>query len=279
MRLYSGTSNEFVSDTARNQIAVKLETAFFDYYRYSPHKSEVMSWRNSLSAMAHVINLGELHDQGVILEYELPLSSKRLDCLLCGTDTAGQDRAVIVELKQWEKCDPCDVDKVVLSWLGGRKREVLHPSVQVGQYQRYLADSHTAFHEGRRPIVLDSCAYLHNYRLVANDPLIDSKFAPYLSSSPIFEADGADRLTDYLVEKLGRARVFECSIELIKESSDRAGSLWPMSRIRSRVSRLGCFSTNNSWCLKRCWHPSASDCRIGRSKSSSFAAGPGQESR
>lgn len=230
MRLYSGTSNEFVSDTARNQIASKLETAFFDYYRYSPHKSEVMSWRNSLSAMAHVINLGELHDQGVILEYELPLSSKRLDCLLCGTDTAGQDRAVIVELKQWEKCDPCDVDKVVLSWLGGRKREVLHPSVQVGQYQRYLADSHTAFHEGRRPIVLDSCAYLHNYRLIANDPLIDSKFAPYLSGSPIFEADGADRLTDYLVEKLRRGEGLRVLDRIDK------GKLRPSRKLMAHVS-------------------------------------------
>ena len=40
---------------------------------------------------------------------------------------------------------------------------MLHPSAQVGQYQLYLEDSHTAFYEGgpsQTPVDLSSCAYL-----------------------------------------------------------------------------------------------------------------------
>jgi hypothetical protein len=203
MRLYSGIAEEFVGEVQRNRIAERLETAFFDYYRYSPPRSEVTSWRNSLSAMAHALNLARLKRQGVILEYELPLSSKRLDCLVCGGDANGHDQAVIVELKQWEKCDPSDVDKVVV-WLGGGHRAVLHPSVQVNQYQRYLEDSHTAFHEGEDPIRLSSCAYLHNYHFGDTDPIRDPKFSDVLAESPIFSAAEAEGVATYLSSRVGR---------------------------------------------------------------------------
>jgi hypothetical protein len=41
-------------------------------------------------------------------------------------------------------------------------RDVLHPSVQVGQYKTYLQDSHAAFHPGS-DLTLNACSNLHNY--------------------------------------------------------------------------------------------------------------------
>ena len=41
----------------------------------------------------------------ILLEYQLPLSSKRIDCMVCGRDDGARDQAVIVELKQWERCN------------------------------------------------------------------------------------------------------------------------------------------------------------------------------
>src|SRR5207244_12907478 len=96
-------------------------------------------------------------------EYQLPSSSKAIDCMVCGRDDTQADQAVIVELKQWERCEATEPDKLVLSWVGGRQREVLHPSVQVGQYRQYLEDTHSAFHEEPHPISLPACSYLHNY--------------------------------------------------------------------------------------------------------------------
>jgi len=161
MRLYSGTSAQFVQDSIHNQIAEKLKTAFFDYFRYNPSPGEVNSWKNSLSKMSTLIQYSSLMDHGIILEYQLPLTSKRLDFIISGKDFENKERAVIVELKQWDKCQEANGENEVVTWLGGSMREVLHPSAQVGQYQSYLEDTHTAFNS-ENPILLDSCAYLHN---------------------------------------------------------------------------------------------------------------------
>ena len=113
MRLYSGSSKQFVADTARNQISEKLKDSFFSHYRFKPSPAEVNSWRASLSAMAHVFQLAALMDHGVALEYQLPLTSRRLDCLVCGRDGKQEDNAVIVELKQWSKCQQSDGENLV----------------------------------------------------------------------------------------------------------------------------------------------------------------------
>ena len=76
-----------------------------------------------------------LQDQGVMVEYKLPLSAKRIDVVIYGHDEQQHKQAVIVELKQWEKCEFTDYDSdYVLTWVGGGHRSVLHPSIQVGNY-------------------------------------------------------------------------------------------------------------------------------------------------
>ncbi len=202
MRLYAGMSLAFIEDTVRNQIARKLSDAFFQYYGYPAAKSEVASWGNSLRAMAQVVQYARLNDHGVIVEYELPSSSRRLDFMICGRDASHGDEAVIVELKQWSECEAAEADGLVSTWVGAKNREVAHPSVQVGQYQQYLADTHSAFYEGDRPIRLGACSYLHNYEIRANDVLMAPKFTDTLARYPIFGADGVDGLTNYLRGRL-----------------------------------------------------------------------------
>ena len=103
MQLYSGMSEHFLSDVVQNRIAEKLRDSFFRHFRFNPSPSEVNSWRNSLTATAHVFRHAGLTDHGVLLEYQLPLTSKRLDCIICGKNEAQIDNAVIIELKQWER--------------------------------------------------------------------------------------------------------------------------------------------------------------------------------
>lgn len=202
MRLYSGTSVQFIDDNVHNQIAEKLRSAFFHNFRYYPSSYEVSSWRNSLRSLSQVIQHAELLYHGIILEYQLPLTSKRLDCMICGRDEADRDNAVVIELKQWEKCKETDSDRLVETWVGNASREVLHPSVQVGQYQMYLEDVHTAFHEGEDPVSLHACAYLHNYTLYNDDPLLAPRYQGYVGRYPLFSGDNVDNLTRFLVPKL-----------------------------------------------------------------------------
>ncbi len=231
VRLFAGTSLQFIEDTVQNQIAEKLKLAFFNYYRFNPSPSEVNSWRNSLRAISMVFTYGNLTDQGIILEYQLPLTSKRLDCLICGKDTDSKDNAVIIELKQWDKCLPANGQNEVTTWVGGN-REVLHPSVQVGRYKMYLEDTHTAFHTSENPIILNACTYLHNYNYYSADVLFSDKFNDAISNYPLFTADDVNKLKDYLVIKLKNGSGIDI-LKRIEESKYR-----PSKKLMDHVGNL-----------------------------------------
>ncbi len=180
-----------------------LREAFRYAFRQDPGASEVNSWRNSLRAVSQVFQEAKIDDSGVILEYQLPLSSKRLDCMVLGRDSSKRDQAVIVELKQWDRCGEGYGDKVV-TFTGGANRDVLHPSVQVGQYRMYLEDSHTAFYEGDSPVGLSGCSYLHNYNYDAADPIFALKYKHYYEDCPLFMADHTHDLIRYLQDRVER---------------------------------------------------------------------------
>ncbi|HER43067.1 MAG TPA: DUF2075 domain-containing protein, partial [Candidatus Eisenbacteria bacterium] len=202
MRLYIGSTQQFIKDTVHNQIADRLKAAFFNYYRYAPSPGEMRSWRQSLASISQVFQHNNLLDHGIILEYQIPFTSKRLDCLIAGRDSHGKDNAVIIELKQWEKCSPADGENEVITYVGGANREVLHPSAQVGQYATYLQDVHTAFYEPPKPVTLSACAYLHNYRFVSDEVLLTEKFAQNLERYPLFSMDDVDPLSGFLKTRL-----------------------------------------------------------------------------
>jgi len=204
MRLYAGSSAQFIEDTTLNQISSKLEDAFYDHYHHKPSDGEMRSWQNSLRAMSDVIDHAGLIDHGVLLEYKLPLTSKRLDCMITGRDEEASDNAVIVELKQWSTSTESPGDNEVQTFLGGRVRDVLHPSAQVGQYRQYLQDTHTAFYEGEAPVDLHACSYLHNYSSAAEDAIFAPKFEHLLERDPIFTMNGVPDLANHLKTRLSR---------------------------------------------------------------------------
>lgn len=220
MRLYAGTSKNFIEDTVRNQIAEKLRRSFFDYFRYNPSDSEVHSWNNSLVRMKDVIQHSGLTDHGILLEYQLPLSSKRLDCMVCGRNNDGLDNAVIVELKQWGKCEEAVGDNELSTVLGRGHRDVLHPSAQVSYYRQYLQDTHTAFYDGKNPVALHSCAYLHNYNPEKDDVLFALKFKSIMELAPVFTADDFDPICEYLGTRLERGQGMEV-LQRVEESKYR----------------------------------------------------------
>jgi len=212
MRLYSGSSEQFIKDSTQNKIASKLENSFLDHFHYEPSPSEIRSWNNSLRALKDVFVSSGLTNNGVLLEYQLPLTSKRLDCMVTGYDDAKESKAVIIELKQWEECDRAPGENEVKTWVGGNYREVLHPSAQVGQYSRYLKDTHTAFYEGNDPIELDSCSYLHNYRIRDDDELLSPKFSTIIEKHPVFSAEEVDSISNYLSDRL----IYGDGLEVLK---------------------------------------------------------------
>jgi len=197
MLLYQGTSKEFVIETTKNEIVDRLEESFKRQMGYGPSVAERRSWQNSLRAMALVVGMSGLKNHGVGIEYQLPGSSKRLDFMISGLSLDKKKEAVIIELKQWEKTEAGDGDKVV-TFVGQRDRDVLHPSVQVGHYRQYLTDQLEVLHEGNTAIRLSACSYLHNYSLEEQDPLFDEKFKAVVAKNPVFSKDDVEKLVQYL---------------------------------------------------------------------------------
>lgn len=202
--LYSGTTADFLTKTTQNVIAEVVRDAFFDYYGFEAPPSEVRSWRNSLRALANAIRGGGFLDHGIFLEYQLPLTSMRLDAMITGEDTEGSPGAVIVELKQWDKVEPSVVPECVCVLYGGKLRDVLHPSAQAGQYKLYLEDSHSTFHDAQ--VRLSACSFIHDFRHDEASELLAPRHRNILGIYPLFAGDRVDDLISFLQDRLGKGR-------------------------------------------------------------------------
>src|SRR4051812_47061279 len=88
----------------------QIVSRFEEVMLRSPGESERRSWRNSLPALATLLIEAGLGGVEVLVEYRLPLSSKRADALLIGTDRVGKTSVLVCELKQWSAAEIEDVD-------------------------------------------------------------------------------------------------------------------------------------------------------------------------
>jgi uncharacterized protein len=197
MHLYQGTTEQFIGHAINARIAGLLSQRWFDEMRYKPSPGEVTSWQNSLRAMANVLQLADLRDQGILVELKLPLTSKRLDVVVTGSNPDVGDSAVIVELKQWDKVGRSNITGcVTVAYGAGFEKDVLHPSQQVAQYQRYLQDTHPAFSDGA--IDLQACSYLHNAQHDPTSPLYLDEFDALLALNPMFNGNQSNKLAEFL---------------------------------------------------------------------------------
>lgn len=202
MILYSGTTADFTNDNIKNAITEKLKISFFKKFRYIPSDYEINSWRNSLKSISDIFKENNMIDNGIILEYKMPLTSKRINCIVTGSSKSNKQNAVIIELKQWEECTKSKCENEVIIDVAGNKREILHPSVQVGNYKNYLEDIHTLF-DNEFSVELKACSYLYDYKTIEKDALLDSKFNKVRSLYPIFCMDNKKQLSKYLQENIG----------------------------------------------------------------------------
>ena len=126
MKLYAGTTEQFMADTQLHRIAEKLRTEYVAAMGYRPSGNASASWQNSLQVLALLINQADLDDHGVPLEYQLGNTSKRLDAMLTGRSASTAENLVVVELKQWGTTTPSPADGCVETFVGQRIRRVLH---------------------------------------------------------------------------------------------------------------------------------------------------------
>ena len=137
-----------------------------------------------------------LKDVEALVEYQLPLTSKRADIVLCGNHPrTGAPQFVVVELKQWSRAhllDDAD-DLCVLEGMGTR----LHPVEQVRHYCTHLRDFVAALSDEHTGIA--GVAYLHN----ATDlDLADLWSYPQDQQGRMFTGQRRSEFVSYLQEHL-----------------------------------------------------------------------------
>lgn len=138
----------------------------------SPSTSEKRSWERSLPRLRADLMDAGLGDVEMLIEYQLPLTSKRADVVLAGQHPrTGHASYVVVELKQWGEAERFEDSDTLVTVASYGSRPVLHPLEQVRGYCDYLSDFVVTL--GEHAHELAGTAYLHNATRLGAADLLD----------------------------------------------------------------------------------------------------------
>lgn len=203
MIVYQSTKSGFLDDTFKDDIEAVILQAYQDATGSRVPKSQMRAWKESLLAMAKVLNHESIPDDcGLAVEYTIPQTSKRIDLLLSGLNEKDQGNLLIVELKQWESALPTSSDGIVRTHMGGAEVETSHPSYQAWSYAELLRSFNEAVYT--RDVPLQPCAYLHNFK--DRSSLEGLAYAEYVDKAPFFITgpEERERLREYIARHVRR---------------------------------------------------------------------------
>jgi len=229
MIIYRATKKQFVADVFNNTIADNIDSAFIEHLGRSTSPNEKLSWKNSMQYMSRVVDTPALPDEaGVAIEYQIPLTAKRVDFIVSGLNAQNREQLVIVELKQWEEAEPTEKPGLVVTRFQSGKSETAHPSYQAWSYAYMLQNYNETIQE--RGIKISACAYLHNY---APDGMIDGeRYHDYVAKAPVFLKNDAARLQEYILR-----HVKYCSPEDVIWKIDN-GKLRPSKQLADSLASM-----------------------------------------
>ena len=195
MIIYQSTKAGFHDDILSGDIEGILQERFREKLSRKVASSEVQSWKNSLLYMHTVLQApGIPDDAGVSVETHIPQTSKRIDFIITGQDEVDQDRAIIIELKQWSSASLTEMDGIVRTRFERGMANTSHPSYQAWSYAALLEGFNEAVYSGQ--IQLSPCAYLHNYR--QDDVIRHPFYAEHLERAPVFLKTEIRQLQDFI---------------------------------------------------------------------------------
>ena len=203
MLVYSGTKNSFQKDVINGVIANKIDSLFIKFGIGHESYSEFTSWKNSLPQMALILADSRIdNDVQIAIEYQIPLTSKRVDFMIGGND-GNNDNIVITELKQWETCQATSRENVVIAFTGGANRDVAHPSQQAYSYAKLIENFNETVREEN--IKLIPCAFLHNYKEAFRKEICNPKYQEAINDAPVFLQEDGDKLRDFFIKYISKS--------------------------------------------------------------------------
>lgn len=200
MIVYEGSKKSFQDDINNGMIADRLDSLFRYLGITKESRAEYISWKNSLSVINSIISNRAIDDDvRVALEYQIPLTSKRVDFMIAGSDGVN-DNVVIIELKQWENCKATQRECVVIAFTGGAEREVAHPSQQAYSYSKLIENFNESVRDNA--VNLIPCAFLHNYKEENRNSICNERYEDVIKEAPVFLQHDGTKLSDFIASKV-----------------------------------------------------------------------------
>ncbi len=128
------------------------------------------------------------------MEYRVPLTNRRVDFIIAGSDDEGKDHIVICELKQWESVTHTDMEDIVR--VG--KEDKVHPSWQAYSYGATLSNFNEYIETGE--VDIETCTFLHNYKRQYADELLDPVYKDGISKAEPFISDQYEDLARFITK-------------------------------------------------------------------------------
>ena len=197
MLIYTATKGQFDEDVKSDRIARKIERQFALHGVFHENEREYISWENSLKQMQLVLDDPAIsNDLKVAVEYQIPMTSKRVDFLIAGADQSNKEHVVVVELKQWDQAGKTSRDGIVTAYTGGMVRAVAHPSYQAYSYAKTIENFNATVQD--EDISMHPCAYLHNYKKSKLDELVNPLYQGVIDLAPLFIKSEEVRLRKFI---------------------------------------------------------------------------------
>ena len=195
MIVYSNSIKNFCNEI--NDISTILNKRLKSTIHKFSNKSEIDSWSKSLKYFSEILIGNTLDDTITItLEYNIPLTSNRIDLILSGYNEFREPISLIFELKQWSKVNRlCDSEYLVETFLNSNVQKVVHPGYQVWSYSEILKDYNKYIQDNK--IKIYPCLLMHNYKISKDEMLLDKKFSYFMKNVHFFDSK-KEKLVEYL---------------------------------------------------------------------------------
>jgi hypothetical protein len=184
----------FESDSAVEQMMARMLATT----GRRPSRAEVRAWSSSVPVLVNDLVSGGLSNVEVLVEHQLPLTSKRVDAVLAGRNPrTGGHSYVVVELKQWSRATRFEDGEALVQVAGYGHRPVLHPLEQVQTYRDYMLDFLPGLQGSHEDVV--AVAYLHN---ATESGVASLRHRRVSESARLFTGERRGEFVDFLRSRL-----------------------------------------------------------------------------
>lgn len=198
MIVYQGLIKDFHQDVINGIIADRIEDGFKKHGYSHNNPAEHRAFVNSFPQLDGVFDssFGVNQDLTVAIEFQIPLTAKRIDFIVCGKDENDNKNAVIIELKQWEDIKLTNKKDLVITYVAKAYREEPHPSYQAYSYAKTIENFNETVQKNN--ISLYPCAFLHNFKESNREKIENDRYKEIIEEAPIFLQRDRKKLADFI---------------------------------------------------------------------------------